>query len=132
MLAAAGYGQGLPTTRAFPGFGEHHPHPRTKASDAIAGYIDAYDPDFLVLMGTARKPPFDLQGQLPLAPVRSTCHTGVAFVALVSPFVLKRRRFNLRFFLFPTRRYRGVVGISERRPVHLEIGLRKKSAPDSF
>ena len=42
---------------------ERHPHPRTKASEAIDGYLDAYNPDFLVLVGKARKPTFDLKGR---------------------------------------------------------------------
>ena len=42
---------------------DRHPHPRTNASAVISGYIDAYDPDFLVLVGKARKPSFDLQGR---------------------------------------------------------------------
>lgn len=47
----------------LPSVWERHPHPRSNATGTIAGYLDAYDPDFLVLVGKARRPSFDLQGR---------------------------------------------------------------------
>src|SRR6266849_1191597 len=55
------------------------------------------------------------------------CYTSLAFVALVSPFVLWRgRRHQLAPFFVSHPPYRGVWRISERRPVPPYKGFRKE------